>query len=135
LFLHKSILGVSESFDGEWYGTGDLVEVSEEQPLKIKFVSRSNDLINVGGYQVNLIEVEEAVISHPQIKMAVVYAKRNSLIGNIIYCEVVSNSPELTELMMRNYLKTRLQEYKIPRIIRFVDSLEKTNTGKTKRTI
>jgi acyl-coenzyme A synthetase/AMP-(fatty) acid ligase len=135
LLLHHSLLGTSESFEGDWYSTGDLVEVIGTDPLKFKFISRSNDLINVGGYQVNLIEVEDAMLSHPFIKMAVVYTKKNSLIGNVICCDVVSGSDDLDEPLLRSYLQTKLQEFKIPRIIRFVDNLQKTNTGKVKRTL
>lgn len=42
LLLHKSLMGQSESFvlEGDWYKTGDLVEVLKEEPLTIRFLAR-----------------------------------------------------------------------------------------------
>ena len=45
----------------EWYNTGDMIEVISENPLKFRFASRKNDIINVGGYNVNPLEVEEII--------------------------------------------------------------------------
>jgi acyl-coenzyme A synthetase/AMP-(fatty) acid ligase len=62
-----------------------------------------------------------------------VYSKSNSVLGNIICCEVVTNSNQITESYIRTFLQSKIQEFKIPRIIRFVDELSTTRTGKIKR--
>lgn len=133
LFLHKSLIGSTDISIGEWYNTGDIVEVLAQNPIKFRFISRKSDMINVGGYKVNPLEVEETILTFPGIVNARVYAKRNSVLGNIICCEVVCNTSEIDEPSIRAFLQSRLQEFKIPRIIRFVNELSVTRTGKTKR--
>lgn len=118
--------------DTEWYHTNDLIELIEKDPLKFRFLSRKSEMINVGGYKVNPSEVEEVVHSIPGVKEVKVYAKSNSVLGNIVCCDIVSTT-KLEETAIRLYLQTKLQEYKIPRIIKFVNALETTRTGKLKR--
>lgn len=135
LLLHRSLMGKSESFlmEGDWYKTGDLVEVLNETPLTIRFLARKNEMINVGGYKVNPSEVEEVICSIPGVKDAYVYAKANRLLGNVICCEVISFSQNLSEKAIREVLTTKLQEYKIPRMIKFVETISTTRTGKKER--
>lgn len=136
LFIHKSLLGESESlkFDGAWYNTGDIVSIISEEPLRIRFVSRQNEMINVGGYKVNPTEVEQAVRDIPGVKDAYVYAKANRLMGNVICCEVIAEDKTLTEQSIRKALSSHLQEFKIPRIVLFTDNFKITRTGKKDRT-
>ena len=133
LLLHESLLGQTAdlSLTGQWYKTGDLVEVVAENPLSIKFVSRQGEMINVGGYKVNPSEVEDAILSLESVSQVRVFGKKNSVLGNVICAEVVAKS--LDEKSIRDYLKTRLQEFKIPRIIKFVEDIKLTRTLKTSR--
>jgi len=134
LFIHNSLIGRMETNIDEWYNTGDLVEIVSQKPLKFRFVTRKNEMINVGGYKVNPIEVEEAILTLTGIENVRVYSKPNSVLGNIICCDVVANNNQITESSIRAYLQSKIQEFKIPRIIRFVEKLSTTRTGKLKRT-
>ncbi len=131
LYIHQSFLG-NFDFTDEWYETGDIVEVVSNNPLTIKFISREKEIINVGGYKVNPHEVEHAIKSIKGVTDAVVYAKSNSVLGNIVVADVTHDG-SLTESDIRLQLTSYLQEFKIPRIIRFVDNIELSRTGKTKR--
>ncbi|WP_321424555.1 fatty acid--CoA ligase family protein [uncultured Bacteroides sp.] len=136
LLIHKSLLGQSSQFAfcGDYYHTGDIVEwVNKEQGL-FRINSRKNELINVGGYKVNPLDVETAILQLPDILQAVVYGQQNSVLGNILCAEVklMANSA-LTELDIRVGLARKLQDFKIPRKIKFVDSITLTRTGKIKR--
>jgi acyl-coenzyme A synthetase/AMP-(fatty) acid ligase len=136
LVLHKSLMGDFESSEDDWYYTGDLVEIINEDPLEFKFVSRKNEMINVGGYKVNPQEVEETMLSIPYVQQVYVYSKSNSITGNILLAEVVlikETESTSTEKMIKEKLRESLPEYKIPRIIKFVPKLELTRTGKLKR--
>lgn len=137
LFVHAELLGdFGENRDDAlvWYPTGDIVEIVSETPLRFKIQNRANDLINVGGYKVNPTEVEGALRSLSGIQETRVYAQKNSILGNLVCCDVVASGPKITERVIRQYLAKELQSFKIPRIINFVGSLEKTRTGKLKRT-
>ncbi len=133
LLIHNSLMGHSEAAAKDWYHTGDLVEIISEKPLKFRFISRESDTINVGGYNVNPLEVEEAILSLSGIKDVRVYAKSNSVLGNIICCEVIITDSNINESTIRSYLQSKVQEFKIPRMIHFVDRLSTTRTGKIKR--
>ena len=116
LLIHYSLLGTSENFhlDGE--------------------LGRVNELINVGGYKVNPIEVEAVINSLDGVTQSLVYGRANSILGNILCAEVQMEEGKVkTEREIRQYLIDRLQDYKIPRIIKFVDSFSLTRTGKLKR--
>lgn len=133
LLVHSSLMGSTETNVDEWYNTGDVIEIVSKKPLKFRFVNRKSEMINVGGYKVNPLEVEEAILALTGIKNVRVYSKSNSVLGNIICCEVVTNSNQITESSIRTFLQSKIQEFKIPRIIRFVDELSTTRTGKLKR--
>lgn len=133
LLIHSSLMGSSDLNIEEWYNTGDLIETITEKPLKFRFISRKSDMINVGGYKVNPLEVEETILTLPGVKNVRVYSKRNSVLGNIICCELVCDNNQLSESSIRTFLQSKIQEFKIPRIIRFVDELSTTRTGKIKR--
>jgi len=133
LLIHNSLMGSSDINIKKWYNTGDLIEIITEKPLKFRFISRKSDMINVGGYKVNPLEVEEIIFSLSGIKNVRVYSKSNSVLGNIICCEVVCDNNQINESSIRTFLQSKIQEFKIPRIIRFVEELSTTRTGKIKR--
>lgn len=136
LLIHKSLLGKSDSFtySGDYYNTNDIVEWVDREKGLFRFISRKNELINVGGYKVNPNEVEESIYQIPEIEQVVVYGKSNSVLGNILCADVcLHKGKELTELQIRQFLTGKLQDFKIPRRIKFVESFKLTRTGKIKR--
>lgn len=131
LMIHQSLMGEMPVFE-EWYHTGDIVNVISEDPLRFKFVSRLNEMINVGGYKVNPHEVEEALLSIPEVLFAKVYGKPNTVLGNILMADVVTTA-SISEKSIRDTLSRQLQPFKIPRLISFVDKIGITRTGKQTR--
>lgn len=136
LLIHSSLLGQSDNFkfDGGYYHSGDLIEWVDVESGLFKFRSRKNELVNVGGYKVNPTEVEDVLNSIKGIRQSLVYAKVNSVLGNILCAEIqLEKEGSVTELGVRQILKDRLQDFKIPRRIKFVESFTLTRTGKLKR--
>lgn len=136
LLIHKSLLGQSDSFafDGEYYHSGDLIEWVNEAEGLFRFKSRKNELINVGGYKVNPGEVEDAINAYPGVRQSLVYGKANSILGNVLIAEVqLEDGAEVADLDIRKALQGQLQDFKIPRKIRFVEAFTLTRTGKLKR--
>lgn len=132
LIINNKLMGRTEFDAVEWYNTGDLIEVVSESPLRFRFLMRKSDMINVGGYKVNPSEVEEVIMTTPGVKNVKVFAKNNSVLGSIVCCEIVSEV-KYSEAEIRKLLQSKLQEFKIPRIIKFVDDISLTRTGKIKR--
>lgn len=136
LLIHKSLLGKSDSFtfSGDYYCSGDLIEWINREEGLFRFKSRKNELINIGGYKVNPSEVEGIIMEIPDVIQVLVYSRPNSILGNILCAEVKLDSfCKLTEIIIRKFLSEKLQDYKIPRSIKFVDSFSLTRTGKIKR--
>ena len=136
LLIHKSLLGKSKDFCyfGDYYCTGDLIEWVNQEEGIFRFKSRKNELINVGGYKINPEEVEEVIQQMTGVLQAFVYGKKNSVLGNILCAEVkLAPGIELSELDVRQFLRSVLQNFKIPRLIKFVGEFSLTRTGKLKR--
>ncbi|MBI5542147.1 MAG: acyl--CoA ligase [Bacteroidia bacterium] len=133
LQIFKSLLAKSFQLADDWYYTGDLVQIVSEVPLLFKFNGRKTEMINSGGYKINPKEIEETIIQLPEVSYVKVFAKKNSVLGNIVCAEILfENNCKLTEEQIRTFLNTKLQDFKIPRIYKFIDKVEMTNNGKSK---
>lgn len=133
LLLHPSLLANNNN-EKEWYATGDLVEILKENPLEFRFLSRKTEMINVGGYKVNPNEVESVLEQFPKVLRCRVFGKANSVLGNVLCAEVqMKTDTEIDKRAIQLFLKETLQNFKIPRIIKKVASIETTRTGKITR--
>jgi acyl-CoA synthetase (AMP-forming)/AMP-acid ligase II len=136
LYIHKELLGKSKSFKlvGQWYKTGDIVELYDGG--KFKFKNRKSEMINVGGYKVNPSEVEDIIKTIKGVADVIVFGRKNSLMGEIVVAHIVKessqNAKDLKE-KIKQITSLELQEFKVPRLIKFVDSFELTRTGKIKK--
>ena len=130
LIVHESLAPlIKDKIKNGWYYTGDIVKFIDSE--RFVFSHRENNMANIGGYKVNILEVEEIMENINGVECARVYAKPNSVLGNILMADIVAK--ELDSKMIKSQLNGVLQDFKIPRIIRIVDEIEKTRTGKKKR--
>ena len=136
LAVHHSLLAESmrTATQDEFYLTGDHVHVHSQQPLAFEFRSRRTDWINVGGYKVNPHEVEAVVMSQPGVRQAHVFGKSNSVTGSIVCCDrVVEPDFHFEMTTLKQALRDKLTRYQVPQVIRVVDQIEVTLSGKKKR--
>jgi acyl-coenzyme A synthetase/AMP-(fatty) acid ligase len=137
LYISKSLLGQVENhlIEDGWYCSGDIIEWKHNSDHYFKLIGKSNEMINVGGYKVNPHEVELELRSIDGIENAFVFGKPNSVLGNLICAEIVlGRGMQIDEKKIKNILEVRLQHFKIPRRIFFVDKLNLNRTGKISRT-
>ena len=78
--------GDPDRAEGDWWPTGDFVEVVGD---RILFRGRKSEVINVGGVKVHPLPVEECVARVPGVKIARVYGRRNALVGAVVAVDVV----------------------------------------------
>ncbi|MCC7338466.1 MAG: long-chain fatty acid--CoA ligase [Pirellulaceae bacterium] len=136
LAVHRSLLAASlqASWPDEFYRTGDCVEVLGSRPLSIRFISRQGDWINVGGYKVNPHEVEQALLALDEVQEVLVYGRDNSVTGSLVCCDIVLvGGVALTVKDIHTRLSAHMPAYMIPRIVRCVDAIGATHTGKKPR--
>jgi long-chain acyl-CoA synthetase len=112
-----------------WFRSGDLARRDEDGFYYI--VDRSKDMIIRGGYNVYPREVEEVLMTHPDVSLAAVVGVAHESHGEEIKAFVIRNAgATITEDELVAWGKEQMASYKYPRIVAFVDSLPMTATGK-----
>lgn len=111
--LKKETNGILK--DG-WVYTGDLGRLDEDGYLY--FAGLKKDIIKTGGNTVDLNEVKNILLSHPDILGAEVYARPDRLWGKIVEARVYTSSNGLSEKEIKNYCSQRLALFKLPRRIK-----------------
>jgi benzoate-CoA ligase family protein len=103
-----------------------------------KFMGRQDDLFKINGQWVSPMEIEDILHQHPQILEVAIAPESDDgehLSQVVAYISLRSGyvpSPEL-EMSICQFAKQRLPHFKAPRIVRFVDRLPRTPTGKIHR--
>ena len=81
-------------------------------------------------------EVEDIIKTIKGVADVIVFGRKNSLMGEIVVAHIVKessqNAKDLKE-KIKQITSLELQEFKVPRLIKFVDSFELTRTGKIKK--
>ncbi|RZD46857.1 MAG: hypothetical protein CXT78_03340 [Thaumarchaeota archaeon] len=119
-----------QSIENGWLRTGDLGYFDSDGFLFLK--SRKDDLINVGGEKFTPEEVELVIKEIPEILDVAVIAIPHELFGQLPVAFVVKNN-EITSTQIINHCSKKLERYKIPSKILFLDAIPKTDSGKIKR--
>jgi long-chain acyl-CoA synthetase len=117
------------SADG-WFRTGDIATVDSDGRLHI--VDRAKDMLKVSGFQVAPVEVEAALMEHPDVEDAGVVGRPDDRTGEAVVAFVVVAAGVRPDVLTA-WLTDRLASYKRPREIRFVTALPKTSGGKLRR--
>jgi long-chain acyl-CoA synthetase len=119
-------------FEDGWVKTGDYARMDSSGFLYLE--GRISDTINVGGFLVNPLEVEEVLLKHPGVDEAVVYRDRDAILGEVVAARVVlKKDANGNEQDLREFCVGNLSHYKVPRRIEIVDQLPKSRYGKKVR--
>ncbi len=112
--------------------TSDLGYVDENGMIHLK--GRRGDVINVGGFKVDPLEVENAAIGHESVKECICIAAVHPVIGPVLKLLVVlEDGFVLDKRSLAIYLKSKLEPHKIPTYYEAVDKLQRTYNGKLDR--
>ena len=122
-----------ERFDGEWFNTGDVVQIDKDGYVKI--VDRATDIIIVSGFNVYPQEVEAVLCEHPSVHSAIAVGEKNNVAGELVKAFIIKkdDADDVTAKELMNYCKDRLAHYKVPRKIGFVTEYPISPTGKVLR--
>ncbi|KLE09502.1 ANL family adenylate-forming protein [Aliarcobacter butzleri] len=112
-----------------WFKTGDLVETLDDGYIKI--IGRNKEVINVGGQKVLPSEVESIILSMKEIEDCMVYGEKNIIIGETVVCDVVcKNEISNIKILIRQFCKDKLDNYKVPTKVNIVDKTNFTDRFK-----
>ena len=115
-----------------WFHSGD--RVLREKDGQFRFLDRLKDAIRRRGENISSFEVEQVLLSHPDVAAAAVFPVRSELAEEEVMAAVVKR-PEsaLAELDLARYCEPRLAYFAIPRFIEFVEALPLTENGKVQK--
>jgi fatty-acyl-CoA synthase len=115
-----------------FFHTGDSGWFDEHELLH--FTGRYNNMIKTSGANVSPLEVEEALVSHPDIDEAAVVGIPARTVGELVVaCVVPRSGAMLTESSVRESLRGTLSSYKIPRrVLFFSDQSQLPRTASNK---
>jgi benzoate-CoA ligase len=124
-----------ETFHGEWVRSGD--RYTRDADGYFWYAGRSDDMLKVGGIWVSPIEVENALLGHPEVLECAVVgtADGNGLVkpkAFVVLKDGVPPTPERAE-QLKAFVKEAIAPFKYPRWVEFVSELPKTSTGKIQR--
>jgi HIP---CoA ligase len=120
------------SSDG-WLRTGDIGTVDPSGYLRI--VGRSKDMFIVGGFNAYPAEIENFLLDHPHIRQAAVIGIPDDRLGEVGMAFVVMKPDFVgTEADIIGWSRDRMANYKVPRVVEFVDDLPLNATGKVVKT-
>jgi len=125
--------------EGEWEDqrdvrmrTGDLAIIDEEGFVRV--TGRTKDLIIRGGVNIAPLEIDNVLMSHPQIREAAAIGIPDKIYGEEVACYVVAKPGEQVSTDgILAHCGEALPEFKTPKKVYLVDTLPKSDRGKVLR--
>jgi acyl-CoA synthetase (AMP-forming)/AMP-acid ligase II/acyl carrier protein len=122
----------SSAFRNGWFRTGDIGYLDKERYLFI--VGRLKEIIHKGAQKVAPAEVEAALLGHPDVADAAVFAVPHRRLGSDVAAAVVLRRGAKVDVQgLRDFAREHLAGFKIPGVIRIAMEIPKGAGGKVKR--
>ncbi|MDT8389240.1 MAG: class I adenylate-forming enzyme family protein [Lentisphaeria bacterium] len=115
-----------------WFHTGDLGRLDEDGFLFI--YGRKKEVINFAGMKIFPAEVETVLNAYPGVAESQVYPVADPAFGQLPVARVVISEDGFDEAAFRRYCYRHLPSYKVPKQFDRVAAIEKTASGKIRRT-
>ena len=127
-----------EKFNNKFYIAGDSANQDEDKYFWI--MGRIDDVLNVSGHRLGTMEVESALVAHPNVAEAAVVGKPHDVKGEGIFAFVVTKGerptkdtePKATK-ELRDWVADQVGPIAKPDDIRYSENLPKTRSGKIMR--
>ncbi len=118
-----------------WNLTGDACTMDEDG--YVFFKARTDDLILSAGYNIGAPEVEAAALTHPDVAECAVVGVPDPDRGQAVKAFIVLrpglDPSDARARAIQDHVKATIAPYKYPRVVEFVATLPKTDTGKLQR--
>lgn len=124
----------TEAFAHGWFHGGDIGYLDDEGV--VWFTDRAKDIIKTSGENVSSVEVERALLGHPEIAEAAVVGRAHDHWGEAVTAVVVLvPDATVTGEQLRDWAKEQLAGFKAPKQVLVVYALPKTSTGKIQKNL
>lgn len=114
-----------------WLATGDIGIMDEKGYIRL--IDRKKDMILVSGFNVFPNEIEEVIMTHPDVLEVAAIGVPDEVAGERVKVFIVPRNPRLTQGQVIAHCRENLTGYKIPRIVEFREELPKSIVGKILR--
>lgn len=121
----------SEVFRDGRYLTGDLGRLDEDGLLYLE--GRKKLLIEIGGYKVDPIEVQDVIEAHPSVEEAIVVGMPGEVEGEELIKAAVVPAEYCEEREVVAFCRERLANFKVPQVVEFREEIPKSPLGKVLR--
>jgi acyl-CoA synthetase (AMP-forming)/AMP-acid ligase II len=122
----------AENFTHGWFRTGDQGVIDAQGYISI--TGRLKEIINRGGEKISPREIDEILMDHAAVAQVVCFGIPHDKLGEEVGAAVVLREGKTaTEKELRDYVATRVADFKVPRKILLVDEIPKGATGKLQR--
>lgn len=120
-----------KAFDKDgWFKSGDIASCNEEGVYKI-WGRASSDIIKSGGYLISALEIETHLREHPDIDNCQVVGVPDPKWGQIIAGLVIlKKGKTMTLEQLHDWAVNKMAKYKVPRMLKLVDSFPRNAMGK-----
>ncbi|MGO8991744.1 MAG: long-chain fatty acid--CoA ligase [Polyangiaceae bacterium] len=116
-----------------WFKTGDVVTIDSEGYVRI--CDRSKDVIKSGGEWISSVELENALMSHPAVLEAAVFAGvHEKWAERPIAAVVVKPGQAATKEELTRHLEGKVAKFWLPDAYVFIEQVPRTSTGKFLKT-
>ena len=118
---------------GAWLATRDRGHVDAEGYFF--HGGRADDVIISAGWTMSAVEIEDVLLTHPDVREAAVIGVEDALRGQVVKALIVSERPgdAAFERELQDFTRTRLSQHEYPRLVAFVRELPRTPAGKVDR--
>jgi carnitine-CoA ligase len=129
---YKNDKASNEKLKNGWIFTGDLIKRDEKGYLY--FVGRNTESMRIKGENVSAYEVEHAILQHPSVLEAAVYAVPSELAEDEIMASIsIVEGRYLEEENLIEFLQENLAKFAVPRYIQIVKGFSRTETQRIKK--
>jgi fatty-acyl-CoA synthase len=119
----------ADKFHDGWLRTGDVASIDSQGFLRI--TDRAKDLIKSGGEWISSVELENALMSHPDVMEAAVIAKPDERwTERPLACVVCREGSSPTPDELRSHLEPLVAKWWLPDEFAFIEAVPKTSVGK-----
>jgi len=124
--------GGVDRFPEQGFPTGDLGYADSDGYIFI--TGRKKDLIIRGGINISPMEITDRLMEHADVKEVATIGVPDEIYGEEVGCFIVPEAESKIEKRnIINFCKKSLPDFKIPKVIYFVDEIPKTETGKVSK--
>ena len=130
---YKKPKETAESYDADgWFRTGDMAE--RQADGYFRFLGRFKDMLKVGGENVDPMEVEGLLLTHPGVQQVAVVGLPDTQLSEVAVAFVECRADaDIDAAAVVAFCRGKVASFKIPRHVIFVDAFPMTASGKIRK--